>query len=159
VLHDHVSRCGVTHHTTLSLVHTYHHLQTTHVCIAHALNMNVADVSMLCFNDNAHEMMVHMFMSCSYDAQMQGKHLGCYTLLHPTSVERKVVSHVLTAPSPPTSPTHKSLARRPYFSAPFGSKVTALDMLLHQILYSFVLLSRALCSFTSNLATIILLDL
>jgi hypothetical protein len=40
--------------------------------------MNVADVSMLCFNDNAHEMMVHMLMSCSYDAQMQGKHLGCY---------------------------------------------------------------------------------
>jgi hypothetical protein len=23
-------------------------------------------------------MMVHMFMSCSYDAQMQGKHQGCY---------------------------------------------------------------------------------
>jgi hypothetical protein len=81
VLHDHVSRCGVTHHTTTSLVHTYHHLQTTHVCIAHALNMNVADVSMLCFNNNAHEMMVHMFMSCSYDAQMQGKRLGCYNAL------------------------------------------------------------------------------
>jgi hypothetical protein len=30
--------------------------------------MNVADVSMLCSNDNAHEMMVHMLMSCSYDA-------------------------------------------------------------------------------------------
>jgi hypothetical protein len=41
--------------------------------------MNVADVSMLCFNDNAHEMMAHMLMSCSYNAQMQGKHLGCYT--------------------------------------------------------------------------------
>jgi hypothetical protein len=39
--------------------------------------MNVADVLMLCFNGNAHEMMVHMFMSCSYDAQMQGKHQGC----------------------------------------------------------------------------------
>jgi hypothetical protein len=31
-----------------------------------------------CFKNNAHEMMVHMLMSCSYDAQMQGKHLGCY---------------------------------------------------------------------------------
>jgi hypothetical protein len=47
--------------------------------IVHTLNMNVADVSMLCFNDNAHEMMVHMLMSCSYDAHMQGKHLGCYS--------------------------------------------------------------------------------
>ena len=37
--------------------------------------------------------------------------------------------------------------------------VTTLDLLLHRILYSFVLLSRALYSFTSNLATIILLDL
>jgi hypothetical protein len=36
--------------------------------------MNVEDVSMSCFNDNAHEMMVHTLMSCSYDAQMQGKH-------------------------------------------------------------------------------------
>jgi hypothetical protein len=35
--------------------------------IVHTLNMNVADVAMLCFNDNAHEMMVHMLMSCSYE--------------------------------------------------------------------------------------------
>jgi hypothetical protein len=33
-------------------------------------------VAYLYFNDNAHEIMVHMLMSCSYDAQMQGKHLG-----------------------------------------------------------------------------------
>jgi hypothetical protein len=32
-------------------------------------------------------------------------------------------------------------------------------MVLHWILYSIVLLSCALCSFTSNLATVILLDL
>ena len=80
-------------------------------------------------------------------------------LLHPTSVRRKAASHVLTAPSPPTSPAHKSSVRHPCFFAPSGSKVTALDLLLHRIIYSFVLLSRALCSFTSNLATLILLDL
>jgi hypothetical protein len=28
--------------------------------------MNVADVLVLCFDDNAHEIMVHMLMSCSY---------------------------------------------------------------------------------------------
>jgi hypothetical protein len=62
-------------------------------------------------------------------------------LLHPASVRRKAASCVLTAPSPPTSPAHKSSARHPYFSAPFGSKVTPLDLLLlHRILYSFVLL-------------------
>jgi len=54
---------------------------------------------------------------------------------------------------------NKSSARHLCFSAPSRSKVTALDLLLHRILYSFVLLSRALCSFTSNLATIIFLDL
>ena len=64
--------------------HTSHYYKSsTHIPslanIARALNMNVADVSMLCFNDNAHKMMVHMFMSCSYDAQMQGKLLGCYS--------------------------------------------------------------------------------
>jgi hypothetical protein len=66
---------------------------------------------------------------------------------------------MLIAPSPPTLPAHKSLAHCPYFSAPSGSKVIALDLLLHWILYSFVLLSRTLCSFSSNLATSILLDL
>jgi hypothetical protein len=80
-------------------------------------------------------------------------------LLHLASVGRKVASRVLTAPSPPTSPAHKSSARHPCFSTPSESKVTALDLLLHRILYSFVLLSHALCSFTSNLATLILLDL
>ena len=81
-------------------------------------------------------------------------------LLHPASVGRKATSHVLTAPSPPTSPAHKCSPHRPCFFAPFGPKVTTLDLLLlHQILYSFVLLSHALCSFTSNLATVILLDL
>ena len=80
-------------------------------------------------------------------------------LLHPASIGWKVVSLMLTAPSPPTSAANKSLVRRPCFSAPSGSKVTALDLLLHRILYSFVLLSHALCSFTSNLATIIFLDL
>ena len=80
-------------------------------------------------------------------------------LLHPASVGRKADSCMLTAPSPPTSPVHKSSACRPCFSAPSGSKVTTLDLLLHWILYSFVLLSHALYSFTSNLATIILLDL
>jgi hypothetical protein len=66
---------------------------------------------------------------------------------------------VLIAPSPPTLLAHKSLARHPCFSAPSESKVIALDLLLHRILYSFVLLSRAFCSFTLNLATVILLDL
>jgi hypothetical protein len=80
-------------------------------------------------------------------------------LLHPASVGRKVASRVLTAPSPPTSSAHKSSARHPYFSALFGSKVTTLDLLIHWILYFFVLLSRVLCSFTSNLAIVILLDL
>jgi hypothetical protein len=80
-------------------------------------------------------------------------------LLQPASVERKAASRVLTAPSPPSSLAHKSSARHVCFSAPSRSKVTALDLLLHQILHSFVLLSRALCPFTSNLATIILLDL
>jgi hypothetical protein len=41
--------------------------------------MDVATVARSCFKNNAHEMMVHMLMSCSYDAQMQGKHLGCYS--------------------------------------------------------------------------------
>jgi hypothetical protein len=54
---------------------------------------------------------------------------------------------------------HKSSAHHPCFSSPSGSKATALNLLLHHILYSFVLLSHALCSFISNLATIILLDL
>jgi hypothetical protein len=81
-------------------------------------------------------------------------------LLYPASVGRKVASCMLATPSPPTSLENKSSACYPCFSAPSGSKVTALDLLLlHQILYSFVLLSRALCSFTSNLTTIILLDL
>jgi hypothetical protein len=80
-------------------------------------------------------------------------------LLHPASIGRRVASRVLTAPSPPTSPAHKSSACHPCFSAPSGSKVTTLDLLLHQILYSFVLLSCALCSFTSSLAIVILLDL
>jgi hypothetical protein len=40
--------------------------------------MHVANVARSCFKNNAHEMMVHMLMSCSYDAQMQAKHLGCY---------------------------------------------------------------------------------
>jgi hypothetical protein len=66
---------------------------------------------------------------------------------------------MLTAPLPPTLPAHKSLAHCPCFSAPSGSKVIALDLLLHWILYSFVFLSRTLCSFSSNLATSILLDL
>jgi hypothetical protein len=35
--------------------------------------MDVATVARSCFKNNAHEMMVHMLMSCSYDAQMQGK--------------------------------------------------------------------------------------
>ena len=80
-------------------------------------------------------------------------------LLHPTSVGRKAASRVLIAHSPPTFLAHKSSARRPCFSAPSGSKVMTLDLLLHRILYSFVLLSCALCSFISNLATVILLDL
>ena len=80
-------------------------------------------------------------------------------LLHPTSVERKAASLVLTTPSPPTSRVHKSSSRHPCFSTPSRSKVTALDLLLHWILYSFVLLSCALCTFTSNLAIVILLDL
>ena len=80
-------------------------------------------------------------------------------LLHPASIRRKAASRVLTAPSPPTLLVHKSSACCPCVSAPSGSKVTALDLLLHWILYSFVLLSHAFCSFTSNLATIILLDL
>ena len=80
-------------------------------------------------------------------------------LLHSASIGQKAASHVLTAPSPLTSPVYKSSARCPYFSAPSESKVTTLDLLLHRILYSFVLISRALCSFTSNLATVILLDL
>jgi hypothetical protein len=80
-------------------------------------------------------------------------------LLHPASIGRKAASRVLTAPSPPTSPAHKSSAHYPSFSAPSGSKVTTLDLLLYQILYSFVLLSCALWSFTSNLAIVILLDL
>jgi hypothetical protein len=66
---------------------------------------------------------------------------------------------MLTAPSPPTLPAHKSSVRHPCFYAPSGSKVTALDLLLHRIQYFFVLLSHALCSFTSNLAIVILLDL
>jgi hypothetical protein len=78
--------------------------------------------------------------------------------VHPASVGRKAASLVLTAPSPPTSPEHKSSPCHPCFSAPSGSKVTALDLLLHRILYSFVLLSRALCSFTSNLAIVNFLD-
>jgi hypothetical protein len=88
-------------------------------------------------------------------------HFPLYSLalLHPASVGRKVASFMLTAPSPPTSPAHKSSARRPCFSTPSGSKIPALDLLLHRILYSFVLLSHALCSFTSNLATVIFLDL
>ena len=85
--------------------------------------------------------------------------LSSLALLHPASVGQKAASHVLTAPSLPTSPAHKSSARHPCFSAPSGSKVTALDLVLHQILYSFVLVSRALCSFTSNVATVIFLDL
>ena len=80
-------------------------------------------------------------------------------LFHPASIGRMVASRVLTTPSPPTSLVHKSSACHPCFSAPSGSKVTALDLLLHRILYSFVLLSRALCSFTSNLAIVIFLDL
>jgi hypothetical protein len=44
-------------------------------------------------------------------------------------------------------------------STPSRSKITELDLLLHQILYSFVLLSCALCSFTSNISTVFLLDL
>ena len=80
-------------------------------------------------------------------------------LLHPASVGRKAASRVLTAPSPPTLSAYKCLACHPCFSATSRSKVTTLDLLLHRILYSFVLLSCALCSFTSNLATIILLDL
>jgi hypothetical protein len=81
-------------------------------------------------------------------------------LLHPASVGRKLASRVLTAPWPPTSSVHKSSARCLYFSAPSGSKVIALDLLLlHWILYFFILLSRALCSFTFNLAIVILLDL
>ena len=78
-----------------------------------------------------------------------------FTLL--ASDERQPL--VLTAPSPPTSPTHKSSACHPCFSAPSKSKVTTLDLLLHWILYSFVLLFRAFCSFASNLATVIFLDL
>jgi hypothetical protein len=81
------------------------------------------------------------------------------TLLHPASVGWKAATRVLTAPSPPTLSTHKSSVRRPCFSAPSGSKVTALDLLLHWIQYFFVLLSHALYSFTSNLAIVILLDL
>ena len=61
-------------------------------------------------------------------------------LLHPASVGRKAASRVLTAPSPPTSPAHKSLARRPCFSASSGSKVTALDLLLHRILHYYRLI-------------------
>ena len=80
-------------------------------------------------------------------------------LFHPASVRRKAASLMLTAPSPPTSPAHKSSSRHPCFSTPSGSKVTALDLLLHRILYSFVLLSRALCSFISSLAIVIFLDL
>ena len=80
-------------------------------------------------------------------------------LLHSASIGQKAASHVLTAPSPPTSSMHKSSVRCPCFSAPSRSKVTALDLLLHWILYSIVLLSRALYSFTSNLATVISLDL
>jgi hypothetical protein len=72
----------------------------------------------------------------------------------------KAASRVLIAPSPPTLLAHKSSTRHPCFSAPSRSKVTILDLLLlHQILYSFVFLSHALCSFTFNLATVILLDL
>ena len=82
----------------------------------------------------------------------------CVGLKSITIVRWKAASRVLTAPSPPTLSAHKSLACRPCFSAPFRSKVTALDLLHHRILYSFVLLSRALCSFTSNLAIVILLD-
>jgi hypothetical protein len=78
-------------------------------------------------------------------------------LFHPTSVGRKVASRVLTAPSSPTSPAHKSSACHPCFCAPSRSKVTTLDLLLHQILYSFVVLSHPLCIF--NLSTIIFLDL
>jgi hypothetical protein len=46
------------------------------------------------------------------------------SLLHPASVGWKATSRVLTAPSPPTSPMHKSSACHPCFSAPSGSKVT-----------------------------------
>jgi hypothetical protein len=53
------------------------------------------------------------------------------TLLHPASVGRKAASRMLTTPSPPTSPAHKSSARHICFSAPSESKVTALDLLLH----------------------------
>jgi hypothetical protein len=59
-------------------------------------------------------------------------------LLHPASIGRKAASRVITAPSPPTSPAHKSLARRPCFSTSSRSKVTTLDLLLHWIIYSFV---------------------
>jgi hypothetical protein len=41
--------------------------------------MDVATVARSYFKNNARGMMVHMLMSCSYDAQMQGKHQGCYT--------------------------------------------------------------------------------
>jgi hypothetical protein len=81
-------------------------------------------------------------------------------LLHPASIGRKAAARVLTTPSSPTLPAHKSSPCLPCFSAPSRSKVIAQDLLLlHRIIYSFVLLSRALCSFISNLATIILLDL
>jgi hypothetical protein len=88
-------------------------------------------------------------------------HSSLYSLalLHPASIRRNTTSCVLAAPSPPTLLAHKSSTCRPCFFAPSRSKVTVLDLLLHRILYSFVLLSRALCSFTSNLTTIILLDL
>ena len=68
-------------------------------------------------------------------------------LLHPTSVGRKATSHVLTAPSPPTSPMHKSSVRCPCFSAPSGSKVTALDS-------SFFIANQTFL----NVATVIFFD-
>jgi hypothetical protein len=59
------------------------------------------------------------------------------TLFHPASGGRKAASRVLTAPSPPSSPMHKSSARRPCLSALSGSKVTVLDLLL-QLDYIFL---------------------
>jgi hypothetical protein len=49
-------------------------------------------------------------------------------LFHPASVRRKAASHVLTAPSSPTSPAHKSSACHLYFYASSKSMVTALDL-------------------------------
>jgi hypothetical protein len=50
------------------------------------LHWNIEVVQMICFtsfragfNHKAHDLMMHMLMSCYAYAQMQAKHLGCYS--------------------------------------------------------------------------------